>query len=341
MTGQRRLPGSGKLASKSGAYIVRKVPARDATVEFRLHAGTLDATELIQWTKLCVRLVEYAASCTTRDIDRLNRSAMRALMRHVAPDCKDWIIGKVKAHREMDLFDRRVGYTAAKGYSIGLSEPIVGADDGVIYACVDRNGQPGNFYAKYSGGRHAGPGISRGPRKWAQYWAAYHTTRGTAYNAVILATDMWEVRNGTLYTKGENLGTFDANNNDAPRRAGRRTYFGTKAWANSWAKYQNDYDGGATWHAEPVYGDRATASAPEPAPEPLTLAPSPNDDDTSGSWYMHHPDDPNPGRFYSMYNMTTQRGSGPIVTHGSYEWAMMVQSTDFARTYNWTARRVS
>jgi len=319
------------IVKKTGNYAIRKVPARDATVEFRLHEGTLDANELIQWTKLCVRLVEYAASCTSRDIDRLNRSAIRALMRHVAPDCKDWIMAKVKAHRERDLYDRRVGYTPIKGYAIGLSSPsYVSQCDGSIWACCAINdGTPYAFHTRYGAGYTRGGGLDaayRGNRRWAEFWARYTPND---YRAVRLSTDTWEVsRRAHGRDYGQNLGLFDAGVNGRAY-VGRRTFFGTEEWARSWATYQNSYDGTTDWIARPVYGDRATPSVPEP-PEDL-------------SWHLVDSSGREQGGFYRRYISPedSDNGDGGVVYRGSQAWAEMVAMTPFVRRQGYVARRVS
>ena len=109
----------------------RKEKVSDATVEFRLHEDTLQRDELVNWMHLCVRIVEWVSGCSDKDVDALPKSQIRALM-IIAPECKDYLLRKVKAFRQATgvlygggISERAIGYRPGTGYTIGLSSPIV------------------------------------------------------------------------------------------------------------------------------------------------------------------------------------------------------------------------
>lgn len=75
---------------------------KDTTVEFRLHRNcTPNMTwRVIGWAQLCAQMVEYAAGATEAEIDKLPKSAARALAEIVAPQSKEFILKRLRAwHR--------------------------------------------------------------------------------------------------------------------------------------------------------------------------------------------------------------------------------------------------
>lgn len=95
-------------------------PVSDATVEFRLHENCHDRERLTAWTKLLVRLVDFASKSTDSEIDSLPMSGMRALAT-IAPDCLPFIVQRTKAYRNaVNTGNRFFRYIPAKGwYTIG------------------------------------------------------------------------------------------------------------------------------------------------------------------------------------------------------------------------------
>ena len=90
-------------------YKTERTTIPDTTIEFRLHRDSLDAERVIGWTKLLVRLVDWCAKATDKEVtDLLNRkeSSARALCR-IAPDCASWIIKRLRAWRKAVRFGRR------------------------------------------------------------------------------------------------------------------------------------------------------------------------------------------------------------------------------------------
>lgn len=73
--------------------------APDTTVEFRLHRNTSESEQVIGWAKLCARMVDWAATASDLDVEKLPTSAIRALT-IVAPDCRSWIVERLKAWRK-------------------------------------------------------------------------------------------------------------------------------------------------------------------------------------------------------------------------------------------------
>lgn len=83
---------------------------KDSTVEFRLHEGTHDAAELLEWTKLCVRIVDYAATATDAMVAELPADGMRAITL-IAPASANYVLSKVKAWRTaFKLRQRKISY---------------------------------------------------------------------------------------------------------------------------------------------------------------------------------------------------------------------------------------
>lgn len=80
----------------------RKHKASDQTVEFRIHENTNVAERVINWTKVCVRLVDWCAKSTDSEIKELPKSALRTLC-IIAPDCKDYILDRIKIWRQCAL----------------------------------------------------------------------------------------------------------------------------------------------------------------------------------------------------------------------------------------------
>jgi LysM repeat protein len=93
--------------TKQGAKLVpgrflivnKRTIAPDTTVEFRIHPNTTDAQRVINWAKLMVRLVDWAAKSTDKDLENLPKSPLRILCQNVAPELAPWIMSRVKEWR--------------------------------------------------------------------------------------------------------------------------------------------------------------------------------------------------------------------------------------------------
>ncbi len=102
----------------------------DCTVEFRLHANSLDAEgRVLQWAKLCARMVDWAAKASDAEASALPKSALRTLCA-IAPDMKPWILERIRHWRaatkcakdSVTAYRRRgdhSGHTGAEGYVNG------------------------------------------------------------------------------------------------------------------------------------------------------------------------------------------------------------------------------
>lgn len=109
---QRQKPGKRTEGRRRGLNInpwlaARRTKSPDATVEFRMHRNTSDATRIIGWTKLCVRLVDWVAKSSQKEIDSLPNSPLRSLCQVIAPDCSKWILSRIKDWREVTKFASR------------------------------------------------------------------------------------------------------------------------------------------------------------------------------------------------------------------------------------------
>lgn len=89
----------------------RKIKAKDTTVEFRLHRNAPydQAERVINWTKLCARLVDWSVNSSDVDAKALPRSALRALCKVIAPECNDWILERIKLWRHATSFNKGIG----------------------------------------------------------------------------------------------------------------------------------------------------------------------------------------------------------------------------------------
>src|ERR1035437_993603 len=79
----------------------RKLKAPDTTVEFRIHQGTLDANRVAGWARLCASIIDWVAKSSDKDVAKLPKSALQILCKHIAPDMKPWIIGRINEWRKM------------------------------------------------------------------------------------------------------------------------------------------------------------------------------------------------------------------------------------------------
>jgi hypothetical protein len=78
----------------------RKNKAPDTTLEFRLHSNSSEADRVINWTQLCVRMVDWAVKSTDNDALELPKSALRTLCKVVAPECEPYIMKCLKEWRK-------------------------------------------------------------------------------------------------------------------------------------------------------------------------------------------------------------------------------------------------
>jgi len=89
-----------KLVAGRSLVVNKRTIAPDTTVEFRIHPHTNDATRVINWAKLMVRLVDWAAKSTDKDLENLPKSPLRILCQNVAPELAPWIMSRVKEWRQ-------------------------------------------------------------------------------------------------------------------------------------------------------------------------------------------------------------------------------------------------
>src|ERR1019366_9244851 len=119
-------------------------------------------------------------------------------------------------------------------------------DNGSWWVIVGSDGREQSCFTRYGAGFSSGSGRDpsyRGSHRWATHWAAIFANRRMCCTVTELATDRWEVRSGHGRVPGSQLGLFATANHGQPNSGGRRVFFGTEAWARSWAAYQNSYDG--------------------------------------------------------------------------------------------------
>lgn len=125
-TSLRRAPDKKANGRYTGLNIIPWIAGRhkqpiklDTTVEFRLHREFTNEARLLGWAKLCARIVDWSAKATDADVDRLPRSAARALSEVIAPDLADWILARLKEYRTAcRSYARRIGYQPRLGYTI-------------------------------------------------------------------------------------------------------------------------------------------------------------------------------------------------------------------------------
>ncbi len=80
--------------------VARRLKKPDNTVEFRIHRNSLDSNRVLGWAKVCARLVDFCAKTSDKEISNLPKSALKTLIM-IAPDCKEWIIDRVKDWRKV------------------------------------------------------------------------------------------------------------------------------------------------------------------------------------------------------------------------------------------------
>jgi len=88
-----------KLVPGKTLIVNKRTIAPDTTLEFRIHPNTTDPARVINWVKLMVRLVDWAAKSTDKDLENLPKSPLRILCQHVAPEVAPWIMSRVKEWR--------------------------------------------------------------------------------------------------------------------------------------------------------------------------------------------------------------------------------------------------
>lgn len=94
-----KLKPSQKLREGGKLIVNKRTVAPDTTVEFRIHPNTHDETRVINWVKVILRLVDWAAKSTDKDLENLPKSALRILCQVIAPECSPWIMSRVKEWR--------------------------------------------------------------------------------------------------------------------------------------------------------------------------------------------------------------------------------------------------
>jgi hypothetical protein len=100
------------------------VRAKDCTVEFRIHRNleTLNAERLEGWTRLLVRIVDWAQKATERDVDTLPTDGMRALL-VIAPDCRKWCMDRLRIWRSRIAREERKIQYGGRGYGWVIGTP--------------------------------------------------------------------------------------------------------------------------------------------------------------------------------------------------------------------------
>ncbi len=92
---------------KTGKITNTFTPKSDSTVEFRMHRNTLLADRVVGWAQLCACLVDWSARATDKEAQNLPKSALRALCEIIAPECKTWILHRLREWRKATAFSRR------------------------------------------------------------------------------------------------------------------------------------------------------------------------------------------------------------------------------------------
>jgi|SRR6185436_1988651 len=92
-------PGT-RFAAGQRLIVNKRIVAPDTTVEFRIHPNTHDANRVINWVKVILRLVDWAAKSTDNDLEKLPKSALRILCQVIAPECAPWIMSRVQEWRK-------------------------------------------------------------------------------------------------------------------------------------------------------------------------------------------------------------------------------------------------
>lgn len=79
----------------------RRIKAKDTTIEFRLHRNVKgnDASRVINWAKVCARLVDWSVRASDQDVNNLPKSALKSLCNIIAPECKPYILERLKLWR--------------------------------------------------------------------------------------------------------------------------------------------------------------------------------------------------------------------------------------------------
>lgn len=77
----------------------RDEQAKDTTFEFRLHRNCLDGERLTGWAQVCARIVDWCAKASDKEAQNLPKSPLRALCDVIAPDCKPFIMNRMKGWR--------------------------------------------------------------------------------------------------------------------------------------------------------------------------------------------------------------------------------------------------
>lgn len=84
----------------------RRTRAKDTTLEFRLHRNVRgdDAERVVNWAKLCARLVDWSVKASDQEAKNLPKSALKALCNVIAPECAPYIKERVQLWRKATSF---------------------------------------------------------------------------------------------------------------------------------------------------------------------------------------------------------------------------------------------
>lgn len=103
---QRGKPGKKDGARYKGLNLCpwlagRRMKAKDTTIEFRLHRNVKgpDFERVINWAKVCARLVDWSVKASDNDVKQLPKSALKSLCKVIAPECEKYIVERVKFWR--------------------------------------------------------------------------------------------------------------------------------------------------------------------------------------------------------------------------------------------------
>lgn len=96
-----------RLVNGQRLIINKRVVAPDTTIEFRIHPNTTDAARVVNWTKIVLRLVDWAAKSTDKDLEALPKSALRILCQVIVPECAPWIMSRVKEWRKETSWNKK------------------------------------------------------------------------------------------------------------------------------------------------------------------------------------------------------------------------------------------
>ncbi len=97
---QRKCPGKKDHGRYKALNIIPWLTGRnktDSTVEFRMHMNTMNSATVLNWAKLCAKIVDFAYLSTYKTIFEIPNNPIYLLTHLIAPELKQWIVESVKS----------------------------------------------------------------------------------------------------------------------------------------------------------------------------------------------------------------------------------------------------